>query len=98
MMIGGLPPWISNIIFIFKIEPLTYFDLTPTAFIISGLAFMWGILRYRLLDIVPIARDIVLQNMKDGVVVVDNRERLEASRRYWTLLEDAGFALRHQKR
>ena len=32
------------------------------------------------------------------MVVVDNRERLEASRRYWTLLKDAGFALRHQKR
>jgi len=32
------------------------------------------------------------------VVVVDNQERLEASRRYWTLLKDAGFSLRHQKR
>lgn len=32
------------------------------------------------------------------VVVVDNRERLEASRRYWTLLKDAGFSLKHQKR
>ena len=32
------------------------------------------------------------------LVVVDNQERLEASRRYWTLLKDAGFTLRHQKR
>ena len=32
------------------------------------------------------------------VVVVDNQERLEASRRYWTLLKDAGFSLSHQKR
>lgn len=32
------------------------------------------------------------------VVVVDNQERLEASRRYWTLLKDAGFRLSHQKR
>ena len=31
------------------------------------------------------------------LVVVDNQERLEASRRYWTLLKDAGFSLRHQK-
>ena len=31
------------------------------------------------------------------VVVMDNQERLEASRRYWTLLKDAGFSLRHQK-
>ena len=32
------------------------------------------------------------------VVVVDNQERLEASRLYWTQLKEAGFALRHQKR
>jgi DNA polymerase-3 subunit chi len=31
------------------------------------------------------------------MVVVDNQERLEASRRYWTLLKDAGFSLRHQR-
>ena len=31
------------------------------------------------------------------VVVVDNQERLEASRRDWTLLKHAGFSLRHQK-
>jgi len=32
------------------------------------------------------------------MVVADNRDRLEASRRYWTQLKEAGFALRHQKR
>jgi hypothetical protein len=31
-------------------------------------------------------------------VVVDNRERREASRRYWLQLREAGFILRHQKR
>jgi DNA polymerase-3 subunit chi len=32
------------------------------------------------------------------LVVADSLERLEASRRYWTQLKDAGFALGHQKR
>jgi DNA polymerase-3 subunit chi len=30
------------------------------------------------------------------LVVTDNQERLDSSRRYWTLLKDAGFPLRHQ--
>ncbi len=76
VMIGGLAPWISNVLFIFKISPVPHFDLTPVAFIISGLAFMWGIVRYRLLDIIPIARDTVIQNMTDGVVVVDNGQHI----------------------
>jgi DNA polymerase-3 subunit chi len=31
------------------------------------------------------------------LVVIDNPERLDASRRYWAQLKDTGFALRHQK-
>ena len=76
LMVGGMTPWISNIIFIFRIGRLTYFDLTPVAFTISGIAFMWGILRYKLLDIVPIARDLVIQNMYDGIIVVDSDENI----------------------
>jgi PAS domain S-box-containing protein len=71
LMIGGATPWISNTIFIFKLDLLPYFDLTPIAFSVTGIAFMWGILRYRMLDIVPIARDNVIQNMDDGVIIVD---------------------------
>jgi DNA polymerase-3 subunit chi len=32
------------------------------------------------------------------LVVTDNQERLDNSRRYWTLLKDANFSLRHQSR
>ena len=32
------------------------------------------------------------------LVVTDNQERLDNSRRYWTLLKDADFSLRHQSR
>ena len=31
-------------------------------------------------------------------LVVDTEERLDSSRRYWTLLKDAGFSLGHQSR
>lgn len=72
LMIACAAPWISNVIFLFKPDLLHYFDLTPIAFTISGIVFMWGILRYRLLDIVPIARDTVIHNMDDGVIIVDN--------------------------
>jgi two-component system cell cycle sensor histidine kinase/response regulator CckA len=50
--------------------------LTPFAFTLSGLAVMWGILKYRLLDVVPVARDIVIQNMSDGILVMDKYHRI----------------------
>jgi PAS domain S-box-containing protein len=76
LLIGGMTPWIANIIFIFGIGRFAYFDFTPVAFTISGMAFMWGISRYRLLDIIPIARDLIIQNMYDGVIVVDDDENI----------------------
>ncbi len=76
LMIGGLTPWITNILFLFKVGSLMYFDLTPVAFCISGMAFMWGISRYKMLDVVPIARDVIVKNMGDGVIVFDQEENI----------------------
>jgi two-component system, cell cycle sensor histidine kinase and response regulator CckA len=76
LLVGGLAPWIVNGIFIFNPGLFGYLDLTPFAFTVSGAAFMWGVVRYRLLEIVPVARDVAFQNMKDGVIVVDNDHRI----------------------
>ncbi len=49
-----------------------------------------------MLDYCPV--EIVGQFSKAiHLVVVDNPERLKASRDYWTQLRDAGFSLGHQK-
>jgi len=42
--------------------------------------------------------DLVSRFSQAFHLVVDNEERLDNSRRYWTLLKDAGFSLRHQSR
>ena len=76
LMIGGLTPWICNFLFIFDIWPLPYLDLTPFAFTVSGIAFMLGIVRYRLLDIVPVARNLVIHSLRDGVIVLDTSQRI----------------------
>jgi len=76
LLIGGLTPWICNSLFIFKKSPFPYLDLTPFAFSISGLAFLWGIMRYQLLDLVPIAKEIVIHNLHDGIIVIDEARRI----------------------
>ena len=76
LMVAATAPWACNVLFLSGAQPFPKLDLTPFAFSISGLAVMWGILRYRLLDIVPIARDIVIQNMSDGIIVMDPDHRI----------------------
>jgi PAS domain S-box-containing protein len=66
-------PTLANIVTLFGNLPL---DLTPFAFVITGLAFTWGLLRYRFLDLAPVARNAVIDSMTDGMIIVDMQERI----------------------
>jgi PAS domain-containing protein len=71
LLIGIVSPWIWNAVYIFHVWPQPRLDLTPSAFTISGAAWAWALLRYRLLDLAPIARDAVFECMLDGAVALD---------------------------
>ncbi len=73
LLLAAFAPWAGNAIFLFFDFPL---DLTPMAFTITGLALTWALFRFRLLDIVPIARDAVIENLRDSVIVVDMQNRI----------------------
>ncbi|QLG47531.1 histidine kinase N-terminal 7TM domain-containing protein [Natrinema halophilum] len=49
---------------------------TPLAFSISGVLYGYAIFRFRFLDIAPVARDTVIDNMRDGYLVVDPSGRI----------------------
>ena len=51
-------------------------DTTPVTFAIGNLIIAWGLFRYGLFDIVPIARDTVIENMTDLVIVLDTQNRI----------------------
>ena len=76
LLIGVSVPWIGNAMYIFGMPLFSDFDMTPVVFTISGLAFGWGVFRYRLLDVVPIAYDVMLNNMQDAVFVFDRHQRV----------------------
>lgn len=72
LLIAIFTPWLVNLLFFFSLLPWPYLDLTPVAFTISSLAISLSVLRFRLLDIVPLARGLVLEQLSDRVMVVDS--------------------------
>jgi PAS domain S-box-containing protein len=48
----------------------------PFAFAASSLIVAWGLFRFSLLDIAPIARQHVVENMRDAVIVLDPSDRI----------------------
>lgn len=63
-------PWLANLVYISGATPVRA-DFTPAAFALAALGLIWGRHRLSLLDIVPVARDAVIERMPDGVVVLD---------------------------
>ena len=69
LLIGALVPWAANITYVAGASPVDGLDLTPLAFTVSGLLYGAAILRHQLLDLIPVARDTLIERMEEGVVV-----------------------------
>jgi PAS domain S-box-containing protein len=77
LLVGTFVPLIGNIITVFRLSPVEIpADLTPLAFSITGITVGWSVYRYRLMDIVPVARHIVMDNITEAIVVLDKQNRI----------------------
>ena len=75
ILLATLTPLIANIITIFQLLPILI-DLTPFTFAITGVGMAYALFRHRLLDIAPLAHDVVIAGMKDGMIVLDANRRI----------------------
>lgn len=66
---------VSNVLAI-PVVGTTSVNLTPVSIALSTALFGVAVFRYRMLDLTPIASRVVLTQMSDGVIVVDDRERI----------------------
>lgn len=76
ILLGGFFPWLGNALYMLRLAPFPDLDLTSFGYCLSGLIASWGLFRYHFMDIVPVARDKVVDNMRDGVIVLDARSRV----------------------
>ena len=51
-------------------------DVGPFSFAVGNLIVAWGLFRYSLFDIVPIARERIVENIRDPVFVLDAKNRV----------------------
>ncbi|MCT4564239.1 MAG: ATP-binding protein [Maledivibacter sp.] len=73
---GTSIPLIWNILYLLFYKDVIYVDITPLAFSLTGIIIFWGLFRYKLLDLVPIARELVFESIEDMVIVLDNNKRI----------------------
>jgi diguanylate cyclase (GGDEF)-like protein/PAS domain S-box-containing protein len=71
-----LLPFVLNVVYIFNIGPFGRVDLTSFAFVVAISVIVWGLMRMRLVDILPVARNRIVETLQEGVVVLDAYERV----------------------
>jgi PAS domain S-box-containing protein len=71
LIVTVLLPILANILHNLNVGPFGRVELTPFLFVGTGAVLVWGIFRFRLLDLAPIARSRIFQLMQDAVVVLD---------------------------
>ncbi|MBI4928628.1 MAG: diguanylate cyclase, partial [Anaerolineae bacterium] len=74
LSLGLLFPWLGNIIYILYLTPGE--DMTTVGFALSGLCLLLALFRQGWLDLVPVAREQVVEWMDDGLIVLDDSERI----------------------
>ncbi len=76
MLLACIPPAVTGMMYTFNLNPWPGMDLSVAGCVLTALIFAWSILRYGLLDLVPVAREALIEQLMDGVIVLDNQNRI----------------------
>ena len=94
ILLAAFIPWFANLVYFFGFRPMGHIDITPFAFVITMFMLSVGFIRFRLLDIIPIAREKVLEAMKEGLIVMDYLDRIvDLNREIKLILSISGESL-----
>jgi two-component system cell cycle sensor histidine kinase/response regulator CckA len=69
-------PWLGNLAFLMEADTVANIDPTPFLFACTGVGAVVAVFHYRMLDPIPALSDARVENLGDGVLVVDPVGRL----------------------
>ena len=76
LILSVLTPFIVNVLRVAGVSPFSLFDLTPIALSTIGATSAWYIFRFPLRDLLMLAQREVLAQIGDGVLVLDQQNRV----------------------
>jgi len=76
IILACLIPVVGNVLYVFKVNPITGFDWTPVCFLVSGSILAYINIRHNTFDLLPLAREKLIETWEDGILVVDQRSKI----------------------
>ncbi|MEL6775971.1 MAG: diguanylate cyclase [Cyanobacteria bacterium J06597_16] len=75
IMLSALPPILAGTLYVLDLVPPTL-NVLPMSFAVTGIVYFASLFYCRLFDLLPIARDVLIERMSDGVLVLDGDGRV----------------------
>lgn len=75
ILLGSLIPYTFYMGFLFDLAP-NGMDTSPFGFIFSALFYFYGLSKFRFNTVIPIARERVLENIQDGILIFNRDDVL----------------------
>ncbi len=69
-------PLAASVVYVLGVPPFANLNPTAPVFSLAGIVFAIAMFRHRILDVIPIARDAVIEHLDYGVIMLDHRDRL----------------------
>ncbi len=79
LLVGSSFPILGNLLYVTGWNPYPGFDWTPVSFVFTGIIVAVGIVRYHMFDLVPLARNKLIDTMEDGVIILNKAGYVEDS-------------------
>ena len=76
LFFASLTPLLGNLLYLFQPLEFSGVDWSSISFSVSSLLFLWALYGMRLLDLVPIAREKLIDGLSDGMIVLDRQSRI----------------------
>lgn len=77
VLIAGLCPWIASVFYLTGSNFISGLNITPASIILSGSLFALAIFYSHILDLVPVARKMLVETLPYGILVLDNKNRIQ---------------------
>lgn len=76
ILLSAAAPWIGALVYSLELPFLEGVNLVPMSFALSGLVLSTSIAGLRHFDVIPVARDALVESMDDAVFVLDTDHRI----------------------
>ncbi len=76
VILASAAPLLTYLLYMTGSNPIAPFDPTAIMLAFSGIVMLLAMTHYRFMDIVPVAHDLIYQNVRSGIMLIDLKGRV----------------------